>query len=273
MENRELTLNEIQDKTFLVLKKIKEICEEENIKYWLSYGTLIGAIRHEGFIPWDDDIDIQMPREDYEKFISYCMKNKEKLKPFELFHYKTSTKYIYPIARFSDSRYINIYNNDKDYGLGLFVDIYPMDDCNAKSKKLIISTKFYRSIIGICGCKKLFSSVSLTSKIKRILFYPFYKLINLNKLLEKYDSLFKNNCFGSGNYDCFIWTNAHPQFTKAEFEEITSAKFCGDYFNIPKKYDYILSCLYNDYMTLPPEEERIGHHFYKVYKKDTINDK
>ena len=69
MDKKELSLEEIQNGSFQVLLKFKELCEKLNLRYWLCYGTLIGAVRHKGFIPWDDDVDVQMPREDYEKFI------------------------------------------------------------------------------------------------------------------------------------------------------------------------------------------------------------
>lgn len=84
-------------------------------------------MRHKGFIPWDDDVDIMMPRDDYQKLISYFKDNSEKLKPLELFSYYNNEKYPHMISRISDSRYILDVDNEADYGIGLFVDIYPMD--------------------------------------------------------------------------------------------------------------------------------------------------
>ena len=125
-KKKELSLKEIQQGSYEILKVIKRIFDENNWRYYLVYGTLIGAVRHNGFIPWDDDIDIWIPRPDYEKFIDYCIEHKEELYPLELIHYKTNDKYIYPIARMSDSRYIINYDNAKEYGLGLFVALYPV---------------------------------------------------------------------------------------------------------------------------------------------------
>ncbi|MBQ9520184.1 MAG: LicD family protein [Acholeplasmatales bacterium] len=272
MEEQELSLTEIQMSSFEVLKKIKEICDSEKINYWLSYGTLLGAIRHSGFIPWDDDIDIQMPREDYEKFVNYCLENKDRLKPFELFHYKTSKKYIYPIARFSDSRYRNEYFNDKDYGLGVFVDIYPMDECDEESKKLHKKRNYYKPLICICGCKKYNFKGGFLKKLLKIAFYPIYKCTNLNRVIRKYDNYFKNKKFGDRNFDCFMWDTKHHNFKKDDFKNIIQKDFCGTQFNIPENYDYILNKTYGNYMQLPPEEERIAHHFYKVYKKKDDGD-
>ena len=90
--------------------------------------------------------------DDYEKFIQYCKENKENLKPFEIIHYSTNIKYIYPIARFSNSNYYTEYDNVKDYGLGLFVDIYPLDGINDddKSYKKRITFLFYYNHCAVC---------------------------------------------------------------------------------------------------------------------------
>ena len=126
---KELTLREIQLGELKILKKIKEICSLINIDYFLFCGTLLGAVRHHGIIPWDDDIDVGMMRKDYEIFVSYCKEHDKELLPFKLFHYTTNKKYIYPIARLVDTRYVVDYKDFKDYGLGLFVDLYPFDGC------------------------------------------------------------------------------------------------------------------------------------------------
>ena len=85
----EMTLVQTQQASLQVLIKFKEICEKEGLRYFLYGGTLIGAIRHKGFIPWDDDLDVLMPRDDYQKFVEYCNIHREDMNPFELFHYKT----------------------------------------------------------------------------------------------------------------------------------------------------------------------------------------
>ena len=148
---KELTLQEIQQETFKVLCKIKEIFDANGWKYYLAYGTLIGAIRHNGFIPWDDDIDIFVPRSDYEKFIDYCIKNKDAIYPFELIHYRTNKNYIFTIGRFSDSRYKIDYNTKKAYGLGLFVDLYPLDFYDLNDKKTISKINRINKKIQILG--------------------------------------------------------------------------------------------------------------------------
>ena len=112
---KKLSLREIQLESYNILLQVKRICEHNNFKYFLTYGTLLGAIRHNGFIPWDDDLDIMMPRSDYERFIQFCIDHHDDLLPYELKHYKTCDQYIYPIARLSNSNFYAQYENAKDY--------------------------------------------------------------------------------------------------------------------------------------------------------------
>lgn len=269
--NNELTLEEIQEKSFEILKKIKEIFDENNWKYYLAYGTLIGAVRHKGFIPWDDDIDIWVPRTDYEKFIDYCIENEDKLKPFKIIHYKNNKEYIYPIARFSDTRYCIEYNDAKEYGLGLFVDIYPLDGIEYNDIKFRKKITRLNKLIIQCGSKHIVKS---KSKIKIFFKYPYYlytRLINVNKLVARNDILAQKYKFEeSENFECISWVNRQRAFSKkllGDNLEGTNLMFNNEYFRVPKEYDEVLKTIYGDYMKLPPENERVAHHNYKAYKK------
>ena len=119
----------MQEGALNILKKLDGICREQGLRYFLFYGTLIGAIRHKGFIPWDDDLDVAMPRPDFDKLVAYCRQHRQELQPMQLMTVDDNPQYVYPIARFSDTRYRVKYQGIRDYGLGLFVDIYPLDGC------------------------------------------------------------------------------------------------------------------------------------------------
>lgn len=274
MEEKELTLNEIQENSFEVLKKIKEIFDANNWKYYLTGGTLIGAIRHKGFVPWDDDIDIWVPREYYEKFVKYCKENKEQLKPFELIHYSTNDKYIYPISRFSDTRFRIDYDNAKNYGLGLFVDVYPLDGIDNKDKKFKKKIIWMTIKINLMGKTKCGPSKSIIKSIFKHLYYLIIKNGNLNKLLEKLDKLSQKYDFNSSEYfNCVCWNLHLGRIYKKDLldggDNLECFKeFNGEMFRVPYKYDELLRIIYGDYMKLPPEKDRIAHHFYKAYKKN-----
>ena len=261
----ELTLQEIQQGSFRVLLKFKEICETNNLRYFLAYGTLIGAIRHKGFIPWDDDIDVWMPRPDYEKFIQYCIDNE--MGYFILKHYKTCKEYIYPIARLVDSRYKIEYTNAKEYGLGLFIDIYPLDglksECHRQSRK---RRSYIRKISILCRNQYISSPNKLKNILKKI-YYEFHKNKSLNKILSKSDKFAKKYKYNDyENIACTVWETTEC-FDKSDFTSSVDVEFNGEIFKAPNGYDNLLKKTYGDYMKMPPECERIAHHFYRAYKK------
>lgn len=124
---RELTIKETQAVSLEILYTITQICEKQGLRYSLIYGTLIGAIRHQDYIPWDDDVDIMMPRPDYEKLLKYLEKHIKDYTYLRVFNCDKCKKYPYMITRISDDRYIIKMENEKPYGMGIFIDIYPYD--------------------------------------------------------------------------------------------------------------------------------------------------
>ena len=103
---RELSIKEIQEISLEILHVIAEICDAQNLRYSLIYGTLIGAVRHHGYIPWDDDVDIMMPRPDYDKLLLYLKQNILKYSNLQVFNNTECDEYPYMITRISDKRYV-----------------------------------------------------------------------------------------------------------------------------------------------------------------------
>ncbi len=264
----ELSLSEIQQGSFEVLLKFKEICEKNNLEYFLAYGTLIGAVRHKGFIPWDDDIDVWMPRPDYDRFVQYCIDHSDEMGCFTLKHYKTCKEYIYPIARLVDTRYRIEYTNAKDYGLGLFIDIYPLDGVNPDDVKNIKRLKRLVRKISILGAGRYIPSRNKLRDIFKRIYYCFNRHKNLNKLIAKTDAVGQKYGYEqSGVVGCAVWEPLE-KFNKEYFNSSLETAFNGINFKIPVGYDNLLKSLYGDYMKLPPENERIAHHYYSAYRKE-----
>lgn len=271
---KELSFREIQLGEFEVLKKFTEICEKLNLRYYLFYGTLLGAIRHKGFIPWDDDIDIAMPRPDYEKFLKYFNEHKDEFPDLELMNCRTHKKYIYPISRLCDTRYYVDYEGAVEYGLGLFIDLYPLDGCGntiEESEKIHKKNKYLCSFIFLAGGKSFSSSLSggFVRSCLKFIGFLFAKICGAPFFARQLEKNSMKYSYEDSKYvDCTVWYTIPYHHEREWFNDPISCEFEGSMFPIPKNYDDLLKDWYGDYMKLPPEEEQIGHHYYKAYLKD-----
>ena len=271
-----ISMKDVQKGSLEILKKIDEICGLLNLKYCLAYGTLIGAIRHKGFIPWDDDVDIMMPRKDYNSFVNYFIDHKEELKQFEIINPQVNNKCPYTISRISDSRYQLDVDNEDDYGIGLFVDVYPLDGVGntvaSYSKLKNISSRF--ASLCFLSTRQSVKRENTKSALKYMIKFPAFvvakmlgKAFFMNKL---YNMAAKCDYDNSKYIGCIIWASddgLRGIFPKEWFDEMIDVEFEGAYFKAPKEYDKVLTHGYGDYMKLPPEKDRIAHHYYDAYRK------
>ena len=269
-----LTAREVQLGELEVLKKLDEICTQLDLRYFLTYGTLLGAVRHQGFIPWDDDVDVMMPRPDYEKLIEYLQLHEKELAPFKLMHYKTNKEYIYPISRFVDTRYWIDYEGTTDYGLGLFVDIYPLDGCGnteEEAQKIMQSNKLDIAFIDIAGTDKYKVSVSggFLRSVAKFMAFLYAKMRGARYFAKKLDKKGQLYKYDECDYvNLTIWSTSVKPFKKELFASIERMKFEDSMFCVPSRYHDILTQCYGDYMKLPPEEQQIAHHYYTAYIRD-----
>lgn len=275
-ESKELSMREIQETSLDVLMHIHNLCKKLGLRYYLAYGTLIGAIRHKGFIPWDDDVDIMMPRDDYKKLIQYFMENEKELYPLKLFSYYNDMDYPYMISRISDDRYWLDVDNEKDYGIGVFVDVYPLDGVGNSESEYTKRKKRASNYSSLCylSTREHFEIGTTKSKIKKIIKYPAYlyaKMTGKDAFLKKLEKMAKEKSYDECEFvGCLVWgtDGIKAVFPKEWLAETTLVEFEGKEFFAPKMYDEVLSRLYGDYMKLPPEEKRISHHFYRAYRKE-----
>ncbi len=272
---KELSLRENQLVALDILKVVARVCEQEGFKYYLAYGTLIGAVRHNGFIPWDDDIDIWMPRQDYMRMLKYFENHKEELKPLAVYNQFTCVKYPYMITRISDERYWLDVVNEEDYGIGAFIDIYVLDGFGIdydNAVKTAFTAKKNASYLFQATRQRF--QMGLTKGLKRkILKFPVYcfaKLMGKKYFIDKLQRLSEKNSYETSKYiGCISWcVNLEREIMDKEwFSEGIKQKFEDEEFYIPTFFDKILTQIYGDYMQLPPEQDRIPHHLYKTFKK------
>ena len=272
MDKKPLTIEEIHEGTLVILKKIIEICDKINVNYFIAYGTLIGAVRHKGFIPWDDDLDIIMLRPEYEKFVSYCDEHEKDLCPFKLMNRFNTPGYPFNISRFNDLRYRMETKGYPDAGMGMFIDIYPFDGCGKKSNNMFftnIRKKFYSTLLFLSYLKKFHRSQK--GLIRTFLKFPVYciaQLLGMDFILDQLDKLqFKYRLDESDVVGLMTWDTYVIPYDKEFFKDLTYLEFEGIKVKAPLFYDCILKQEYGNYMELPPEESRVPHHEYILFKK------
>jgi lipopolysaccharide cholinephosphotransferase len=263
-------LRKLQLIQLTILKEVHKICEKNNIKYFLSDGTLIGAVRHKGFIPWDDDIDIGMLRDEYERFCSVCRTDLSD--GYFLQTMETDPDYAWPFAKVMLKNTVWIEENSKNSNKysSIYIDIFPYDVITKSKIKQFFQKKCY--ILLRCTFAKRRDYILTKNRKNRLIDFLSYFLffipddnlrIMVNNIVRKYNYLSKDeNCIVTkfvGNY----YKNQNP---KASFSKVIVAEFEHFSFYIPEAYDSILKNLYGDYMALPPEEKRKSNHDIYYYK-------
>ncbi len=270
----QLSLQEIHEATLEMMDYIHQLCEENRIVYYLAFGTLIGAVRHSGFIPWDDDFDIQMPREDFERFREIVLRKQHPY--FRLCDRKNTKNYFYGISRFSDSRftYFSEHPGYKPFDTGLFIDIYPLDNFGntheqAKRIKKKVDRKnlLYEVYINEADGNGKASPLlrKICHRLLRIRYgsrYPERIDDEICRLIRRHTSP-EDSQIGDVCWDPF-YVMAYP---KTWYAERILHDFSGRRYWIPAEYDRILKADYRDYMQLPPAGQRVPHHEYTLTRK------
>lgn len=261
-------LRKIQLIQLEILIEFDRICKRNGLEYQLFSGTLLGAIRHKGFIPWDDDIDIAMTRRDYEKFLKVC--NGDLNSDYFLQNYNTDPNFFrqYSKIRKNGTKYLEYAFKDIDIHHGIFIDIFPMDSVlpnsfleNIRCKTLLILWKLNRvRNRGVSPDANILKRI-IASWIKasnKIIKKPV-----LDKLERNILTLFNDKKTGYLNHLTNRTTMTRfKQFliNDEDFNNIIEWEFEGYSFPIPKSYHRYLTNIYGDYMKLPPKDLQQPHH-------------
>ena len=272
---KELTTREMQEVSLEILHTIASICEKYHFRYVLIYGTLIGAVRHKGYIPWDDDVDIMMPRPDYDRLLEYLKENIADYPHLKVFNREECPEYPYMITRISDQRYRIEMENEKPFGLGVFIDIYPYDGLGDNKEEAVAFGMKGDRLSSFCyqATREHFAIETTTSTFRKLIKYPVYlfsKMIGKDYFQIQLAKLARVKGYDNSEYvGCVIWLSWGEKdiFPREWFDETILVPFEKYEFRIPKEFDKVLRHEYGDYMILPPEKDRVGHHYFKAYKK------
>lgn len=265
---KELSSLDLKKIELEMLLEISAYCETHKLRYFLACGTALGAVRHDGFIPWDDDVDIALPRPDYVKFVESYKSEK-----YEVIDIRFDKTYPYAFAKVSDKSTILIENLAKPYPMGVYIDVFPIDGMPEDEKK---RQKFMKKIdwdTRLLSWKRISThkKVGVTHKIYQIvaktLLSPFPISFFVNKLdknVQRYS--YENSVYAGHLVTKALWGNDTKP--KDLFESSVKHKFETAELCIPKDYDKYLTLEYGDYMKLPPKEKQIARHDFVVYWKE-----
>ena len=254
-----------------ILNEIHEICIEIGIKYTLAYGTLIGAVRHGGFIPWDDDIDLLMFAEDFDKLVGYYRDHSTK---FRIAHYDTmGSRYRKLHAKVYDPNTTIDEHNSKTSGIGVNIDILILHNIGNSEQEAVRNFNRIRfgieSIIASNWNKyEINHSKSVVYNCAKLFFYVMGKIIPYSFLYER--TIKRLRSFG--DHTKYVISLGSPYRTidihdRKMFENLTKISFENNSYYAIEAYDSFLGKLYGDYMKLPSEEKRVTHHDFIPYYK------
>lgn len=259
---KKLTVEDFKQIQIDILLLFDEYCKERGIAYSLAEGTMLGAVRHKGFIPWDDDIDLFMVREEYDRFIQ-SLSEEHLLGKYEVMIPNVSDNYIFPFVKIVDTSTVAYEKNiDAKYAKGVWIDIFPLDDCaEDKESARKVCVEHFKVIMKYMFYFGNAEGKSLKKMLKRfyIKFLNTFTKARRNRL--KKELMTPTGKRGATYMGPICWSfspnSAYPREYFAQYEEI---EFEGRQFPVFSRYREILSKRYgDDYMEIPPVEKRISH--------------
>ena len=271
---REITeTKELQSIVFGLLEKIDDFCKSRGIRYSLAGGTLIGAVRHKGFIPWDDDIDIMMPRPDYERFCREFSAPNASVHTFE-----KDRNYFYPFAKVFDDRTMLVEDRDPKVEAAVGVDVFPIDglrDGDRDPRSVLRVQHRCYAAMSLRRAPPLFrrrpwkKQVALWVGAPLRLVPSFIRKALCRTMLRRLTRRLKETSFNGASFaGPLTWGNGmkevHP---RADFEIESSFKFEGRLFPAINGWRAYLESDYGDFMTPPSPEKQVTHHDFRAWWK------
>ena len=263
---RRLSEEEIKEVELGVMDYIHNLCQKENINYSLAYGTLLGAVRHKGYIPWDDDVDISLKRDEYDKLYQAVLRDNDPI--YKVASWENDARYPYPFYRVYDAR--TVYENnyiENDIDLGICVDVFPFD-YYADVNKEMVKLDTYRRL----SVYTLYGIHSKNAGLKNIIRYLLVLVFRLTrvKTWNKKMNLLSMQADDNDSIDYLMENKkTSTKFEKTLLDKVMDSPFEDRTYKIPEASHQILSAIYgDDFMEIPPVEKRVKHDDFVAYIKE-----
>lgn len=263
---RQLNEEEIKEIELGVMDYIHNLCEKENINYSLAYGTLLGAVRHKGYIPWDDDIDISLKRDEYDKLYQAVLRDNDPI--YKVASWENDSRYPYPFYRVYDAR--TVYENnyiENDIDLGICVDVFPFDYYADVNKEMVKLDTYRRlSVYTLYGIRSKNAGFKNIVRYLLVLVFRLTRVRTWNKKMNVLSMQAKDN----DSID-YLMENKRTstKFEKTLLDKVIDSPFEDRTYKIPESSHQILSAIYgDDFMEIPPVEKRVKHDDFIAYLKE-----
>ena len=257
---RKLELQEVKKIELEILIEFCAFCKNNNLRFYLAGGTLLGAIRHHGFIPWDDDIDVCMPRPDYKKLLKlFPEESRYTLRIKELGNFNAPFAKIVDNRTEIDTKYVD--TSDEKH---LWIDIFPVDglpDDIEEVKSIYSRCNFWRRAY-MLTVAKLGEGKNIIKKYAKFIFQPIVRFYGASRCIAKIEKIAAQYKYEDSNYVGIVtwgFYGVGERMLKSEFEQDVEVEFEGHKFPAFSCWDSYLKGLYGDYMKLPPIEKRKTH--------------
>lgn len=270
-----VTVRQLQLKLLEIFLYFKKICEENNLTYWCGGGTMLGAVRHKGFIPWDDDLDVFLPRKDYERLYEIWDQVAD-TSHYVLVRTDEKVNYHHAAMNLVDVRttYVNRHSVNEDIYHGIYIDVIPFEGC--PSSKVERALQIYHSIMF-----SVFNVQRLPDNQGSFLRLPTKILLSLVRSSQSRYKIWKKHQDKMTQYDFF--TAKYVKETVSSFKGLfrlydrdifntVDTVFEGHMVKIPAGYDYYMKCIYGDYMSLPKDISIDMSSRYEVIKFIDLNE-
>ena len=257
-------MNLLQEKEFELLADFVEVCAKLDLSYYLVCGSALGAVKYQGFIPWDDDIDVALPRADYERFQRSAQDYLRKGHFLQNFRTDPAYPNVFSKLRDSNTTYIEKSVRSIDMNHGVYIDVFPLDGYpKGFSDQLLFEVRkwLYR--------RELISTFTHEGVLKNCV-YGAIRLFGAGKrtreILESYEELISSCDLESSELWCNhgSWQGRLEYASREQYSDGIAAKFEGLNVRIPRRYDEYLTQKYGNWREDPPKSEQVGHHWYEV---------